>query len=137
MKLVRRQPALGQTPSFTHSSGSRGDFALSIPVYVFLISVLSRLSSTGIDSLDFAQRATGKNASSNSCEGPYPNNHVWRKQQLLLGSGAHLDVLVSKQILHQRPVHSRHPSVVDGKAVRQKVLQLQVLRQKHNQREGY
>lgn len=104
---------------------------------MLLISVLSRLSSTGIDSPAFAQRASGKHALSISCEGPSPNNHAWRKQQLLLGSGAHLDVLVSKQILHQRPVHSRHPSVVDGKAVRQKVLQLQVLQQKHNQREGF
>lgn len=53
--------------------------------------------------------------------------------QLLLGSEAHLNVLVSKQILHQRPVHSRHPGVVDGEAVREEVLQLQVLQQKHNQ----
>lgn len=53
--------------------------------------------------------------------------------QLLLGSEAHLNVLVSKQILHQCPVHSRHPSMVNGKAVRKEVLQLQVLQQKHNQ----
>lgn len=53
--------------------------------------------------------------------------------QLLLGSEAHLNVLVSKQILHQCPVHSRHPGMMNGKAVRKEVLQLQVLQQKHNQ----
>lgn len=53
--------------------------------------------------------------------------------QPLLGSVAHLNVLVSKQILHQRPVHTRHAGVVDGEAIREKVLQLQVLQQKHNE----
>ena len=39
----------------------------------------------------------------------------------------HLDVPVGKQILRQGPVHSGHAGVVDGKAVRQQVLQLQIL----------
>ncbi|KAF3851095.1 hypothetical protein F7725_012867 [Dissostichus mawsoni] len=38
-----------------------------------------------------------------------------------------LDVSVSKQILHQRTVHSGHTSVMDGEAVRQQILQFQVL----------
>lgn len=38
-----------------------------------------------------------------------------------------LDVSIGEQILHQRTVDSGHPGVVDGKAIRQQVFQLQVL----------
>lgn len=41
-----------------------------------------------------------------------------------------LDVSISKQILHQCTVHSGHTSVVDCKAIRQQILQLEVLDKK-------
>lgn len=39
----------------------------------------------------------------------------------------HLDVSISKQILHQSTINSAHASVMDGKAIGQQILQFEVL----------
>lgn len=40
-------------------------------------------------------------------------------------------MLVSKEILHERSVHSRHSCVMDSEAVGQEILQVEVLHLKH------
>lgn len=46
----------------------------------------------------------------------------------------HLDVAIGEQVLHQRTVHAGHAGVVDGEAVGQQVLQLQVLVERARER---
>jgi hypothetical protein len=54
--------------------------------------------------------------------------HMLSASDEVLHTAAHLDVAVSKEVLHQRPVNAAHASVVDGKAKRQQVAQLRSLR---------